>query len=274
MKRLLFTLLVLLTCTAQNTPLSAQEGEYIVEITTNVGTMKMRLYNDTPIHRNFFLSQVRKGYFDGSLFGRVIPGFVVQGGSEDSKGAAPGVLVGHGRSAMLLAPEFNLNHIPKKGAVAMPRQPDNVNPKQQSDASQFFIVQGRKYSDKELKAMELQKNAPTKKRAMATYYTPYKAEFDSLKTHDPEAFNNRVDILNHQVDSMIRRQKDHLLYLPEEKEAYTTIGGSPHLRGDYTIFGEIIEGLEVIDIIANLETDRNNRPYNDVVMKLRVIATP
>lgn len=271
MKKGRFTLLLLLIFAALHTTTSAQEKEYIVEISTNVGTMKMRLYNDTPIHRNFFLAQVRKGYFDDSLFGRVIPGFVVQGGSEDSKGAAPGMLVGHGRSAMLLAPEFNLKNIPKKGAVAMPRQPDNVNPKQQSDASQFFIVQGRVYSEKELKAMELQKNAPTKKRAMATFYTPYKAEFDSLKKHDPATFNDRVDILNHQVDSMIRRQKNHLLYLPEEKEAYTTVGGSPHLRGDYTIFGEIIEGLEVIDIIANLETDRNNRPYKDIVMKLRII---
>ncbi len=271
MRNWLLPLAILLGISTLLSPLHAQENEYIVEIVTNKGPMKMLLYNDTPIHRDFFLSQVRNGYFDGSLFGRVIPGFVVQGGSEDSKGAAPGVLVGHGRSAMLLSPEFNLKHIPKKGAVAMPRQPDNVNPKQQSDGSQFFIVQGRKYGKDELKAMELQKNAPTKKRAMAKFYTPYKEEFDSLKQHDPVAFNSRVDKLNHQVDSMIRQQDDHLLYSPEEKEAYTTIGGSPHLRGDYTLFGEIIEGLEVVDSIAKLETDRHNRPYEDVVMKLRVV---
>ncbi len=270
MKRVIALLLLLATCFPLL--LQAQESEYIVEISTNKGVMRVKLYNDTPIHRDFFLSQVRKGYFDGSLFGRVIPGFVVQGGSEDSKGAPPGTLVGHGRSAMLLSPEFNINHIPKKGALAMPRQPDNVNPSRKSDASQIFIVHGRLYDEKEMKAMEYTKNGDTRKRAMAKFYTPYKAQFDSLRRVDPVAFNAKVDDLNVKIDSMIRRQKDHLLFLPEEWEAYTTVGGSPHLRGDYTIFGEVIEGFEVIDAIANLESDRNNRPLQDVVMRVRVVS--
>lgn len=248
-----------------------QEKETIVLISTNKGNIKIRLFNDTPIHRDFFLSQIRKGYFNETLFGRVIPGFVIQGGSEDSRNAPAGTLVGHGRSSMLLSPEFREAHYPKKGAVGMPRQPDNVNPQKKSDASQFFIVQGRIYSEQELKALEYQKNKTARKKAMSIYYTPYEQIFDSLKSANPVEFNQRVAVLNHRIDSMIRLNPNHLLFLPEEKKDYMTLGGSPHLRKDYTIFGEVIEGLDVIDKIANLTTDRHNRPLEDVVMRVRII---
>lgn len=251
--------------------LNVQSQETIVLISTNQGNMKVRLYNDMPLHRDFFLSQIRKGYFDGTLFSRVIPGFVIQGGSEDSKGAPPGTLVGHGRSSMLLPPEFRIHHFPKKGALGMPRQPDPINPEKKSDASQFFIVQGRIYSEKELKAMEYQKNRTAKKKAMARFYTPYEHIFDSLKRTDPREYNRRVVILNEKIDSVIRAYPGHLLFLPEEKAAYTKTGGSPHLRNDYTIFGEVIEGLDVIDRIASLEADRHNRPLEDVVMKIKIL---
>ena len=251
--------------------LLAQEKEVVVRITTNKGTIRVKLYDDTPIHRDFFLAQVRKGYFDGSLFGRVLPNFVIQGGSEDSKGAPPGQLVGHGRSGkMLVAPEIRPNHYPVRGAVAMPRQPDEINPSRKSDGSQFFIIQGRKFTEKELRSMELQKNLPTHKKAMAKYYHPYKKEMDSLKIHDIPEYNRRVVEINAKVDSVIRLQKDHLLFDKEEREAYINIGGAPHIRGQYTIFGEVIEGFDVIDKIANLEADRNNRPLEDVIMNIKI----
>lgn len=269
----MFRKLLFFTCSfCFSLPSFVQSQETIVLISTDQGNMKIRLYNDTPVHRDFFLSQIRKGYFDGTLFSRVIPGFVIQGGSEDSKGAPPGALVGHGRSSMLLPPEFREHHFPKKGALAMPRQPDDVNPEKKSDASQFFIVQGRIYSEKELKALEYQKNKIPKKKAMAQFYTPYEQTFDSLKITDPREFNRRVVILNQKIDSVIRAYPGHLLFLPEEKKAYMETGGSPHLRNDYTIFGEVIEGLDVIDRIAALSADRHNRPIEDVTMKIKILG--
>lgn len=267
MKTLLYILLFL-NCVSF---VSAQEKETIVRITTNKGVMRVKLYNDTPIHRDFFLSQIKKGYYDGSLFGRVLPNFVIQGGSEDSKGAPPGQLVGHGRGGkMLVAPEIRPNHYPIRGVIAMPRQPDDINPSKKSDGSQFFIIQGRRFTDDELNSLELQKNLPTKKKAMAKYYHPYKKEMDSLKVHDIPEYNRRVIEINAKVDSVIRLQKDHLLFDKEEREAYKTVGGAPHIRGQYTIFGEVIEGFDVIDKIADMEADRNNRPLEDVVMSIKI----
>ena len=243
----------------------------MILIHTRLGEMKIRLYDDTPIHRDFMLSLIRKGYYDGSLFGRVLYGFIIQGGSEDSKGAPPGRLVGHGRSSMLLPPEIREHHIPKKGALAMPRQPDDVNPEKKTDASQIFIVQGRIYTPDELRAMEIVRNKPAKTEAMKRLYYPHRRELDSLKTADPHTYNRRIRRLNQQIDSLIRQDPNHLFFTPEEKEAYTTIGGSPHLRGEYTILGEVVEGLETIDKIAASEVDRNNRPLEDVVMSVKVL---
>lgn len=250
---------------------SAQEKETFILVSTNSGDMKIKLYNDTPRHRDYVISLIQSRYYDGSLFSRVIPEFMIQGGASDSKNAATGAKVGYGSSTMLLAPEIRNNHYPKKGAVAMPRQPDNINPKKQSDASQFFIVQGRVFTPLDLRAMELKKNKKARDKALATFYTPYETVFDSLKTANPVEYNKQVRSLNARIDSLIRTTPDHLLFDPEEKESYTTSGGAPHLRNEYTIFGEVTEGLDVIDKIANLKRDKNDRPEKDVIMKVSII---
>ncbi len=264
MRKLWIYLLLLPFC------MVAQTKETVIKISTNMGDMRAVLYNDTPKHRDHYLKLIRKGYFDGTLFSRVVKNFVIQGGSQDSRNAAPGVQVGYGNSSLQLFPEFRKSYFHKKGALCAPRQPDKVNPQKKSDASQFFIVQGTVFRAGQLDTMELQKNIPIKNKAYTKYFTPYKEELDKLKEENPKAYNERVKVIKAQVDSALMASPNKLIFSPAQREAYTTIGGAPNLDGDYTIFGEVFEGLDVIDKIANLKVNGFNRPNQDVVMKVTI----
>ena len=231
----------------------------------------MKLYNDTPRPRDYFINFVEKGYFDGTLFGRVIQQFIIQGGSQDSRGVKPGSIVGDGDRSMEIPHEIRNNHIPKKGAIAVPRRDEKKNPAKDSDMSMFFIVEGRPYRSGELDTLELVKNIPIKREVRKKLYDPIKPELDSLKKANPREFNERVRALNHQIDSTMRATPGSLTFTPEEREAYTTLGGSLHLKNEYTFFGEVIEGFDVISKICNLETDHNNRPREDVVMTVKML---
>lgn len=238
----------------------------VVVIKTNVGTMKIKLHDDVPRHKEYFLKLVRDGYFDQTLFYRTISYFIVQGGAQDSKAAPPGMKVGYFDRSMEIPSEMKPHYFPKKGALAAPRHGDDVNPEKRSDMSQFFIVSGRVYPEAEITNMEREKNNPIKRKAMDRFYKPVKAEMDSLKLANPEEYNKRVVEINAKVDSVLRATPGHLLFTPEEKEAYTTVGGCHYLTDDYTIFGQLIEGYDVLDIIANQETDLNDRPKKDIRM--------
>ena len=199
-----------------------KEKKTYVLVETMYGKMKILLYNETPLHKENFIKLIKKGFFDDLLFHRVINNFMIQGGDPNSKNAKAGQMLGNGGPGYTIAPEFNVNLIHKKGALAAARQNDFVNPKKESSGSQFYIVQGQKYSEQQLKMMQMQS-----KRKEA--------------------------------------------YTPEQIEIYKTIGGTPFLDNDYTVFGEVVEGLEVIDKIATVQCDSNNRPVNDIKMKIRVI---
>lgn len=248
----------------------AQPKETVIKISTNMGNMKAVLYNDTPKHRDHYLKLIRKGYFNGTLFSRVVKGFVIQGGSQDSRNAAPGVQVGYGNSSMELFPEFRKTYFHKKGALCAPRQPDKINPQKKSDVSQFFIVQGTVFRPGQLDTLELQKNIPIKNRAYTQFFTPHKEELEKLKEENPKAYNEQVKIIKARIDSALMASPNKLIFSPAQREAYTTKGGAPNLDGDYTVFGEVIEGLEVIDKIANLKVNGFNRPDQDVVMKITI----
>ncbi|MDL2277250.1 peptidylprolyl isomerase [Parabacteroides sp. OttesenSCG-928-G07] len=263
MKRLLVSLgLLFLTNT-----LCAQEAERRFVIETSVGTMRGILYADVPNHVNAFVKRAQKGDFNGTLFTRVISGFMIQGGSPDSRNAPAGARIGFGDKTTEILPEFRSHYFHKKGALAAPRQGSDVNPQKKSDMSQFFIIQGEVYSSGELDTLELVKNVPIRRQAMAKYYQPLKPTMDSLKTADPVAYNRYATEINHKVDSFLRATPGHLLFTAEQREAYTTIGGSQHLDGEYTIYGEVTEGLEVIDIIANQERDGYDRPRKDIILR-------
>lgn len=233
--------------------------------------MKVKLYNNTPRHRDYFLNLARKQYFDGTLFGRVIQQFIIQGGSQDSRGVKPGSRVGDGDRTMEIPHELRSQNIPKKGAIGCPRRDVKVNPKKDSDMSMFFIIEGRPYTHGQLDTLELVKNIPIKKKVRDKLYLPVKPMLDSLRAADPRAYNKYVAGLNHRIDSITRATPGSLTFTPEEREAYTTVGGSLHLKDEYTIFGEVIEGLDVIEKISILPTNGYNRPYEDVVMKVKVL---
>ncbi|MBK8500153.1 MAG: peptidylprolyl isomerase [Flavobacteriales bacterium] len=197
----------------------------LVEIRTELGTMVVALYNETPQHRDNFLKLVREHAYDSLLFHRVISGFMVQGGDPDSKHASTGAALGQGGPGYTIPAEIVPGLIHKKGALAAARQADQVNPERRSSGSQFYIVQGKPYS-----ATELDQIA----QRSARYSTP-------------------------------------IVYTEAQKGAYTKAGGAPHLDGAYTVFGEVVEGLPVIDALAAQACDGRDRPVKDIRMFMRVL---
>lgn len=225
--------------------------------------MKAVLYDDTPNHSSHFLKLVKQGYFDGTLFHRVLKEFMIQGGAQDSKNAPAGAQIGGGRTDMDILPEFHNHYFHKKGAIAAPRRDDNVNPQKKSDASQFFVVHGKVLTEGRIDTLERAVNVPIKNKIIKEHYSPYRDRLDELKTSDPSAFNALLDSVLTVVDSLYEAAPGKFFFPEDVKEAYTTVGGARHLDGEYTIFGQVTEGLDIIDKIANLEVDQNERPKTD-----------
>jgi peptidyl-prolyl cis-trans isomerase B (cyclophilin B) len=250
-----------------------QEKERVIIISTNMGDIKCRLYNDTPKHRDKFLREASKGHYNGTLFYRVIENFMIQGGSKDSRNAAAGKHIGYGDPAFTVNDEIRENHIHKKGALCAPRQPDEINPFKQSDISQFFIVQGRVYRSGELDTMEMAVNIPIKKRIRKKCMTAeVRAKLKQLKAEGKvKEFRALANPVKEQMEAEFLLDPGRLQFSEAQREAYTTVGGYPDLDGKYTIFGEVVEGLDVVDRIAAMKTDSNNRPLKDVVIKVRVL---
>ncbi|MCU4176990.1 peptidylprolyl isomerase [Carboxylicivirga sp. N1Y90] len=247
----------------------AQEPIYYVNISTNLGNMKIKLYNETPSHRDNFLRLVGKKHFDGTLFYRVVKGFVIQGGSSDSRNAAQGRAIGYGK-AINIDSEFSKECYHKRGAICAPRQPEDVNHFKMSDISQFYIVQGRKYKLEELTNIEKATNNPIKKELKQQFYIPHKEELARLKTENPKEFNKLLRQIKDKINFhySISDKKE---FTESQKQDYINIGGTPELDGDYTVFGEVVEGLNVLNKIAALEVDRASRPHTDVKIKVTVV---
>ena len=204
MRKMILAALILvgLTCSAQQ----AKDKETVVVLKTNMGTIKVKLYNDTPLHRDNFIKLVNDGWYNGSPFHRVIKEFMIQGGQNADGRLDPGYRV---------PAEIKDNHFHKKGALCAARQPDQVNPQKASSGSQFYIVQGKVYDDKTL---------------------------DMFESRMGKVFSAR------------------------QRQAYKTVGGTPHLDGDYTVFGEVIEGLDIVDKIAAVKTGYGDVPVEAVTI--------
>lgn len=245
----------------------------IVQISTNLGTMKFSLYNETPKHRDAFIQLANEGYYDQTLFYRVIQDYLIQGGSRSSRNAAPGKRIGYGDPDKTVDDEIRSLFCHKKGALCAPRQPDDVNPFKQSDISQFFIIKGRIYSDGELDTLELAVNRPIRNKINATYFTPeIKKKLKQLKAENKvDEFREIADEVKRQIETAYQLQPGKLIFSEAQRKAYTTVGGYPDLDGKYTIFGECISGFEVIDKIAALKTDANDRPLTDVKITVTVV---
>lgn len=245
--------------------------EKTVTITTNVGTMKAKLYEDVPNHVRTFTERARKGEYDGTLFTRVLKDFIIQGGSPDSRNAPAGARCGFGDSRAEIMPERKPHHFHKKGALAAPRQNDDINPQQKSDMSQFFIVQGKIYRNGELDTLQKIANQHIRKKAMDEFYRPVRLELQVLKHDNKRTYNKRIAAINAKIDSVILATPGHLIFTDEQRKAYTTVGGAHSLDGHYTVFGELTEGFDVLETIANQPKDSYDRPKKDIrIIKVTV----
>ena len=204
-----------LSCTAQDS-----EKERLIKIETSRGDLIIKLYNETPAHRDNMIKLIREGFYRDQLFHRVINGFMIQGGDPHSTGAEKGQRLGSGGPGYTVPAEIHKDLIHKKGALAAARQGDRENPERASNGSQFYLVQGRVLTMQELNML-----------AQRSGFTPSE----------------------------------------KQVEAYTTVGGTPHLDGAYTVFGEVIEGLDVLDAIAASPTDAYDRPLEDVIYSISIL---
>lgn len=263
--RLLLTIIVLL-----HSLLAIAQTHHVV-IHTNLGDIKCVLYDDTPLHRDEFINLARKGHYNGTLFYRSVKNFVIQGGSSDSKYAKPGQHIGYGDASVDIVSEFRKNHFHKAGALCAPRQPDKVNMVKTSDISQFYIVVGQVYPDSVLTLLEKAVNNPIKKRLNQKYWYPYKAKLAQLKAeHNVEEYNKLATEIKDKIafEYSIADTKE---FTDAQRQAYTTIGGTPELDNEYTVFGEVIEGMDIVRKINRLQADENDRPLTDVRINIEVI---
>ena len=200
---------------------SCKQKEVHVVLETTCGNIELKLYDQTPLHRDNFRALVAEGAYDSLLFHRVIREFMIQGGDPDSKEAAPGVVLGEGDRPYTVPAEFRLEEgiYHRRGTLAAAREGDDVNPEQRSSAMQFYIVWGRIFDEEGLDKVQ-----------------------------------ERIDV---RTDGRVKLS-------PAMRETYKTVGGTPHLDGQYTVFGEVVSGLDVVDAIQNMATDPNDRPLQDV----------
>lgn len=252
----------------------AQNGKTVL-IKTTYGDIKVKLYDETPQHRDNFLKLAKEGFYDSTLFHRVIKDFMIQGGDPNSKNATAGQQLGMGAPGYLIPAEFNDKFFHKKGVLSAARQSDNVNPQKKSSGSQFYIVQGRVFNAEELQQMEYGITNQRLQQFFPKFISkPENAEL-GLKLDSLQKSGNKaaLDMLTKDLVQMMFKSPDFVpfKFTEDQKEAYTTIGGAPHLDGEYTIFGEVVEGLEVIDKIAAVETDKNDRPTTDIVISMQVM---
>lgn len=252
---------------------AARSQTHIAEISTNMGIMKFELFDDTPKHRDAFIELAETGYYDGTLFYRVIRDFLIQGGSASSRNASPGKQIGYGDPDKTVDDEILSHHFHQKGALCAPRQPDEINPFKQSDISQFYVVKGQVFSPGELDTLELAVNRPIKNKITSEVFTPeIREKLKKLKAENNIAeFRKLAGQVKHDIEVQFELHQEVLEFSDEKRKAYTTVGGYPELDGKYTVFGRCVSGMEVIDRIASLKTDANNRPLTDVKITVKII---
>ena len=251
-------------------PKEKESGTRILMKTTH-GDVEILLYDETPQHRDNFVKLVNEGFYDSLLFHRVINEFMIQGGDPESKNAPAGTNLGSGGPGYTVPAEFNNKFIHKKGALSAARQGDQVNPQKASSGSQFYIVQGKVYDSTELVNMTKQMDMRKMQMQIQNYlFKPEnKAELDrarDIQMNKPDSLEIFINELKQKIGY------ETFEYTPEQIKVYTTIGGTPFLDRDYTVFGEVLTGLEVIDKIATVATDGADRPVQDVrILSVKVI---
>lgn len=247
-----------------------------VVIETNYGKIKLKLYEETPLHKSNFIKLVQSGFYDSLLFHRVIQNFMIQGGDQLSKRATAEDSLGHGDIGYTIPAEINEKLIHKKGTLCAARESDAINPKFESSASQFYLVQGKVRTLEDLAKIEdrIQKtryvNAARKVmlsdegKRLKKLYSEYK---NSAKEDSALATNAKIEAMI--SDEM--GENSAFKFSEYQTKVYTSEGGTPHLDGTYTVFGEITEGINVLEKIVSVKTDKRDRPLKDVRMKMYLV---
>ncbi|MBV6646587.1 MAG: peptidylprolyl isomerase [Cyclobacteriaceae bacterium] len=263
MKKLLTIVLVGLVLASCN-----DNKDYIVTIHTSLGDMKVLLYNETPLHKQNFLELARSGQYDSTKWHRIIENFMIQGGDvyeKQEKQENPSDLI----PAEIVDQFWHV-----KGALAAARQGDQVNPEKKSSSCQFYIVHGKQFSEAELTTDQVALNRGISTCLEMDKYADLLQQFiDLQRANDIEAMNNLAlankEIVEKELGISVSKPFD-----PEKLSAYTTLGGAPHLDGAYTVFGKVVEGLDVIDQIASVKTGRADKPIDPLYLSMEVEAMP
>lgn len=260
---LLFCLAGLLSCKT-----NAGHDNTIVSMKTSLGDAKIRLYDGTPRHRDNFIKLVKTGFYDGVSFHRIIKDFMIQAGDPATKQGSTNPIP-DSLKTYTIASEFNPTYFHKKGALAAAREGNDINPEMRSSGTQFYIVQGVKFTDEELNQAEQRINSTAKQNRFSALM---KQTSDSLKlagkTLTDAEIQEKASIKMYDYLSSYKEYK-----IPEDQRTvYKTIGGTPRLDGTYTVFGEVIEGLDIVDKIAGVQTDNTDKPVSDVkILKMKIV---
>lgn len=246
-----------------------------VEIKTSLGDITVRLFGDTPGHQANFLKLVKNGDYNNTLFHRVISEFMVQAGDPDSKTAKKGQQLGAGDSNYTLPAEIVYpKHYHKRGALAAARQRDQVNPERRSSGMQFYIVTGKKYSEKEIKEMLSQPDMAAMQAEFQRLAAPHMEEVKRMQAaNDYAGLQKLQDELVAQVEAKFANQSNEVD--PKILEDYINLGGAPFLDKQYTVFGEVVKGMDVVDKIEKAQTDANDRPLEDIrILSAKEVKAP
>ena len=237
----------------------------VVKFTTSEGDFIIRLYEGTPLHRENITKLIQEGFYDGTLFHRVIKDFMIQGGDPESKDAPKDKRLGNGGPGYTIPAEITQKYYHKKGALCAARQGDNVNPTQASSGSQFYIVTGAVYSESDLKQMEDRINQMGLAKAEREFWSkPENKEYlDLFKKFKAENNIAELNKLKAKVQTIIKEKYKPYHFTEEQIKTYTTEGGAPFLDNNYTVYGEVVEGMEVVEAIGNMPT-QGERPIKDV----------
>lgn len=262
MKKIIFTLLLFISMSIGAKSAEVTPAGPVVDIKTTLGDIKVKLYDETPKHRDNFLKLAKEGYYNGVLFHRVIKDFMVQTGDPNSKTADSTAMLGDGDPSYTIEAEINYpKFYHKYGALAAARTGDAVNPERRSSGSQFYIVTGKKYGDRQLRQLDEQM---LNQKRQAYFQGLCKKNMDMIR--ELQSKQDR-DGLNALRAEFIKQTEAEVTGggLPENIKAdYSTIGGTPHLDGQYTVFGEVLSGMDVVEKIQNVETGRADRPKEDI----------
>lgn len=242
-----------------------------VRISTPLGDITVRLYDETPAHRDNFIKLAKEGFYNGTLFHRVIKEFMIQGGDPESKGAPAGRQLGSGDAGYTLPAEFNPSLFHKRGALSAARLGDNVNPERRSSGCQFYIVWGKTYNAGQIGQLEKQALMQAEQEVFNSLAMARREQImDLRRNRDRAGLQALQDELLAQTEAIVK-EKGLGKLSAEQKDAYTTVGGTPFLDGQYTVFGEVESGLEIVGDIQESVTDSNDRPLQDIAMTVTVI---